>query len=74
MTDIIDGHNGKKKFFKGTGRKGKTKLDDYQKMLLESADTNFDEEPRQKSLTKGQLKKRGYVTPKSLNELVRWKD
>jgi len=74
MTDIIDGHSGKKKFFKGTGRKGKSKLDDYQKMLLESADNNFDNEPRQKSLTKGQLKKRGYITPKSLNELVRWKE
>jgi hypothetical protein len=74
MTNIIDGHNGKKKFFKGRGRKGKSKLDAYQRMLMTSAEEGFDNEPRQKSLTKGQLKKRGYVTPKSLNQLIRWKD
>ena len=67
---IIDGRSGKKKFFKGRGRQGNKKMDAYQKMLLEPVDEN---EPKQKRLTKGQLKKRGYKHPKSLNQLVRWK-
>jgi hypothetical protein len=33
-------NSGNAKFFKGPGRKGTTKLDDYQKMLLEQADLN----------------------------------
>jgi hypothetical protein len=42
-------------------------------MLLESENKNFDNEPKQKPLSKAQLKKRGYTKPKSLNQLARWK-
>ena len=73
MTSFIDGHSGKKKFFRGSGHKGKSKLDDYQKMLLECAEEGFENETKQKPLTDSQLKKRGYTYPKSLNQLVRWK-
>jgi len=74
VTNISDGHSGKKKFFKGTGRKGKSKLDRYQRMILTGEKEGFDNEPKQKPLSKSQLKKRGYTHPKSLNQLVRWKE
>ena len=73
MTNIIDGHSGKRKFFKGSGHKGKSSLDDYQKMLMKCAENGFANETKQKPLTKHQLQKRGYKNPKSLNQLVRWK-
>jgi hypothetical protein len=73
MSSFIDGHSGKKKFFRGSGHKGKSKLDTYQRMLMTSAEEGFDNEPKQKPLTNSQLKKRGYTYPKSLNQLVRWK-
>ena len=44
---ITDGHSGKKKFFKGRGRKGNTKLDDYQKMLLDSENKDFQNDPNE---------------------------
>jgi hypothetical protein len=73
MGNITNPYNGKKTFFKGRGRKGNTKLDNYQKMLLESENKNFDNEPKQKPLSKAQLKRGGYTKPKSLNQLARWK-
>ena len=49
-------------------------------MLLESEnkagrlyEEDFDNKPKQKPLSKAQLKKRGYTKPKSLNQCVRWK-
>ena len=80
MGNITNPYNGKKTFFKGRGRKGNTKLDEYQKMLLESEnkagrlyEEDFDNKPKQKPLSKAQLKKRGYTKPKSLNQCVLWK-
>ena len=50
---IADAYSGKAKFFKGGGRKGSSKLDDYQKMLLEGVRTNgFEHEKKQEPLKK----------------------
>jgi len=58
---IINPFSGKSKFFKGRGRKGNKKLDDYQLMLLEGERTNgFENEPKQKPLTKRELKAKGF--------------
>ena len=58
---IINPFFGKSKFFKGRGRKGNKKLDDYQLMLLEGERTNgFENEPKQKPLTKRELKAKGF--------------
>lgn len=71
---IIDGYSGKAKFFKGRGRKGKTELDDYQKMLLEGERTNgFKHEKKQKPLNQKELEKIGWKKPKTTNQLIRWK-
>lgn len=62
---FADGHSGKAKFFKGGGRSGTKRLDDYQKMLLEGERTNgFEHEKKQKPLTIKQLKERGLFKPK----------
>ena len=74
MMKITDGYSGEQKLFKGRGRKGNTKLDSYQRMLLEAERTNgFAQEKKQKPLTPKQLKKRGYVKPKTMNQLIRYK-
>ena len=71
---IVDGYSGEAKFIKGRGRRGNTKLDKYQKMLLKAERTNgFEHEPKQKPLTAKQLKERGWVKPKTLNQSIRWK-
>ncbi len=71
---IADSHSGETKFIKGRGRRGNTKLDKYQKMLLMAEKTNgFDNEPKQKPLTAKQLKERGWVKPKTMNQAIRWK-
>lgn len=58
---IINPFSGKSKFFKGHGRKGNKKLDDYQLMLLQGERTNgFENEPKQKPLTKKELKAKGF--------------
>ena len=58
---IIDPFSGKSKFFKGRGRKGNKNLDDYQLMLLEGERTKgFKNEPKQKPLTKKELKAKGF--------------
>jgi hypothetical protein len=44
MGYIVDGHSGKRKFFKGRGRSGTKKLDDYQQMLIEQEKLNQLEE------------------------------
>lgn len=65
--ELIDGHSGKRKFFKGRGQSGSTKLDDYQKMLLEGEKTNgFEKEEKQKPLT-------GLETAEELRERWFWK-
>ena len=71
---IADGHSGEAKFIKGRGRKGSRRLDKYQKMLLEGKRSNgFVHERKQKPLTAKQLKERGWVKPKTLNQVARWK-
>jgi len=74
MPKITDGHSGRSKFVRGSGRKGTKVLDDYQKMLLDAEDGKFDNEPKQAPLTKAELKAKGLISrPKSLNQKIRWK-
>lgn len=68
---ITNVFSGKRVFIKGKGRQGNKHLDEYQQMLLE-AETSSDE-PKQKSLTKRELSKRGWSKPKSLNQQIRWR-
>ena len=56
--NIIDPFSGKKKFFKGKGRKGKKFLDDYQKMLISEPPV---EEPFQKKLSRKEKREKDLV-------------
>lgn len=56
--NITDPFSGKRKFFKGNGKKGKQQLDEYQMMLLNAPTI---EEPFQKKLSRKEKREKDIV-------------